>query len=216
MSTSPDLGSTSASNAAAARAAICSIAPSAHLSADEVDDQLIGCLAAEPAEHLATCPLCTRRVAAAADPLTNFRRVATAWSERRSATLAAPIHFRQRIPWQRHLGWATACLTVAVGIALTTTSQGWLVFMPSGTQPPTQQTTQQDATRQNSAQQNTTQQDAAPQDSATSPHVDQVSADNQMLQDIDSELDTSAEAPSALGLQAPNDQPTAPSTALQD
>ena len=206
MSSSPDLGSTHASSAAAAKAAVCSIAPSAHLSADEVDDQLIGCLAANRAAHLATCPLCTRRVAAAAAPLASFRRVTTAWSERRSATLTTPIHFRQRILWQRHLGWATACLTVAVGIALTTTSQGWLAFSPADLQPMTLQTTQQDMAQQAPAQQGT----------ATTPHVDQVSADNQMLQDIESELDTSAETPSAFGLQAPNDQPAAPPAALQD
>lgn len=221
MSASPDLGSTSASNAAAsnaaaARAAVCSTASSAHLSADQVDDQLIGCLAAEPAAHLATCPLCTRRVAAAADPLASFRRVTTAWSDRYSATLHVPIVSRQRPLWQRHIGWATACLTVAVGIALTNTSQGWLAFGHAGTQPATQQTTQQDRAPQDSAQQDSAQQDPAQQGATTNPHLDQVSADNQMLHDIDSELDTSAETPSAFGLQAPNDQPAAPPTALQD
>jgi hypothetical protein len=110
-----------------------------------------------------------------------------------------------------HIGWATACLTVAVGIALTTTSQGWLAFAPSGTQPAALQTTQQDAAQQDPAQQGN-----ARQYRAATPHVDQVSADNQMLQNIDNELDTSAETPSAFGLQAPNDQPAAPPTALQD
>lgn len=202
MSASPDLHPTPAPNPAA----VCTVAASPHLSADELDDQLIGCLAAEPAAHLATCPLCTRRVAAAAAPLASFRRVTTAWSERRSATLTTPIHFRQRPFWQRHIGWATACLTVAVGIALTTTSQGWLAFGPAGLQPMTLQATQQDMA----------QQDPSQQDAAANPHVDQVSADNQMLQDIESELDTSAETPSAFGLQAPNDQPAAPPTALRD
>jgi hypothetical protein len=207
MSASPDLDPTPVPTAPAA----CSVAASCHLSADQVDDHLIGCLAAEPAAHLATCPLCTRRVAAAAAPFTSFQRVTTAWSERRSATLTTPIHFRQRPFWQRHIGWATACLTVAVGIALTTTSHGWLVFGPSNAQPATLQTTQQDAAQQTSAQQT-----SSPQDPATNPHVDQVSADNQMLQDIDNALDTSAETPSAFGLQAPNDQPAAPPNSLQD
>lgn len=201
MSASPDLHPTTSAPNAAPSASVLSVPASGHLSADEVDDHLIGCLAAQPAAHLAACPLCTRRVAAAADPLASFRRVTTAWSERRSATLTTSIRLRQRPLWQRHLGWATACLTVAVGIALTTSSHGWIVFGPSAPQPATQQTAPQDATQQSPA---------------TTPHVDQVSADNQMLQNIDDELDTSAETPAALGLQAPNDQPAAPPTALQD
>jgi hypothetical protein len=192
MSASPDLDPTPVPTAPAA----CSVAASCHLSADQVDDHLIGCLAAEPAAHLATCPLCTRRVAAAAAPFTSFQRVTTAWSERRSATLTVPIHSRQRPLWQRHLGWATACLTVAIGVALTNAGPGWFAFSTPGPQSATLQTAQQD--------------------SAPAPHADQISADNHMLQAIDAALDTSAETPAALGLQTASQQRTPPPASLQD
>ena len=39
-----------------------------HLSEDEIDDQLIGDLAAAPAAHLDACALCTHRVTQAKDP----------------------------------------------------------------------------------------------------------------------------------------------------
>ena len=202
MSASPDLHLTPARNGSAPPAALPVEHRSlGHLSPDQIDDHLIGCLSAEAAAHLAACPLCARRAAAAAAPIASFRSITTTWSDRYSATLPIPAVPPQRPVWQRHLGWATACLTVAVGIALTTASQGWLAFGPSDPPPATLQTSQQGA-----SQQITT----------NSPHVDQVSADNQMLQDIDSALDSSAETPSAFGLETQNDQPAAPPTSLQD
>lgn len=210
MNASPILQSTPASEKSPAL----NSSASPHLSAEHLDDHLIGCLDAERAAHLAACPLCSRRAAAAAAPLTSFQRVSTAWSERRSATLTVPAHPRQRPVWQRNLGWATACLTVAVGIAITTSSQAWLALGNSGQQPTSLQTEQANAVHQDSAQQDTAQDDGP--DTSANPHLDQVSADNRMLHDIDSALDTSAETPAALGLQTPNDQSTAPPAALQD
>jgi hypothetical protein len=187
-----------------------------HLSLDQIDDHLIGDLAAAPTAHLAACSLCASRVAAAAAPFASFQRVTTAWGDRHSATLPVPIVSRQRPLWQRHLGWATACLSLAVGIALTNTSQGWFALGTREPQPATQQAAQQVSTQQVSEQQVSEQQVSEAASFAPSPHAAQISADNQMLHDIDTALDTSAETPAALGLQTPSDQPTAPPTSLQD
>ncbi len=89
-----------------------------HLTPHQIEDYLIGDLAAAPAAHLATCSECAERVLAARSPLESFRLVATAWSERRSATLPAPAAISQQSRWQLRASWATACLTLAVGIAL--------------------------------------------------------------------------------------------------
>ncbi len=88
-----------------------------HLTDDQIDDQLIGDLAAAPAAHLAACSLCAERVATAASPLSDFQNVSTAWSERRSATLPIPVLSQPRPLWQRYTAWATASLTLAFGMA---------------------------------------------------------------------------------------------------
>lgn len=78
-----------------------------HLSESQLDDYLIGDLAAGPAAHLAACSLCTARVAAAEAPIAAFKTVSLAWSERRSATL--PLTPQPRpARWGQRLAWATA------------------------------------------------------------------------------------------------------------
>ena len=101
-----------------------------HLTADQIDDHLIGDLAAAPAAHLAACSLCTDRVAAVANPIASFQHVATAWSERRSATLPIPVPTQQQPLWQRHTAWASACLTLAVGVALINASHQFSIRPP--------------------------------------------------------------------------------------
>ena len=93
-----------------------------HLTDDQLDDHLIGDLAPAPAAHLAACSLCAQRVAAARSPLDSFHTVSTAWSERRSATLPIPVPAPPRPVWQRQTAWATACLALAFGLALTNAS----------------------------------------------------------------------------------------------
>jgi hypothetical protein len=95
-----------------------------HLTPPQIEDYLIGDLAAAPAAHLATCSECAERVLAARSPLESFRLVATAWSERRSAALPAPSPISRQSRWQLRSSWATACLTLAVGIALSNAFSG--------------------------------------------------------------------------------------------
>ncbi len=95
-----------------------------HLTPQQIEDYLIGDLVGAPAAHLATCSECAERVLAARSPLESFRLVATAWSERHSATLPIPAAVSRQSRWQRRSSWATACLTLAVGIALSNAFSG--------------------------------------------------------------------------------------------
>jgi hypothetical protein len=166
----------------------------AHLSDNQIDDQLIGDLAAEPAAHLATCPVCTERVAAAASPLTNFQSVTMAWSERRAATLPIPDFTRQQPFWQRHMAWVTACSIFAIGIALTNASHQAVIR--TAELQPMQQTASPSVLLTETA-------------SATvAPREAQVFADNQLLKAIDDDLDTSADSPATLGIEPVSAQPS--------
>jgi hypothetical protein len=181
-----------------------------HLTADQIDDQLIGDLAPAPAAHLAACSLCAEHVAAAAAPIASFQHVSTAWSERRSATLPIPVLTQQRPIWQRHAAWATASLTLAFGIAFINASHQFSLQTAAPQPAPTQ-----------TAPSYIPQQTIAPTlaDSASvtpAPHATQISADNHMLRAIDASFDPSADSPAAFGLTpaaAPSNQPP---TSIQD
>jgi anti-sigma-K factor RskA len=162
-----------------------------HLSDKQIDDHLIGDLAAEPAAHLAACSVCTDRVATAADPLSSFRNVTMAWSERRSATLPIPDLSQQRPLWQRHMPWAAACFAFAIGVALTNASRQ-AVTRTAELQP--MQHEMQTTTQQAPVLIATASIDVA-------PRAHQVAADNRMLKAIDAALDTSADSPVALGIE---------------
>jgi hypothetical protein len=175
-----------------------------HLSEDQIDDQLIGDLAAGPAAHLAGCSVCTDRVAAAADPMASFQSVTMAWSERRSATLPTPSLSQQKPLWQRHMAWATAGFAFAIAIALTNASHQ-VVLKTAELQP----------TLQQPALQQSAQQAALPATVLTetasltgAPREAQIAADNRLLQAIDDDLDTSADSPAALGIEPASDQTT--------
>jgi hypothetical protein len=181
-----------------------------HLTADQIDDHLIGDLAPAPAAHLAACSLCAEHVATAASPIASFREVSTAWSERRSATLPIPVLTQQRPIWQRHAAWATASLTLAFGIAFINATQQFSL-QTAAPQPAPTQTASSPVPQQTIAPALAEAANIAP-----SPRATQIAADNHMLRAIDASFDPSADSPAAFGLTpaaAPSNQPP---TSIQD
>jgi hypothetical protein len=179
-----------------------------HLSEDEIDDQLIGDLAAAPAAHLDACALCTHRVAQAKDPIASFQSLTMAWSERRSATLPIPNRSMNRPLWQRRAAWVTACSALAIGIAFT--NVGHRAALPVDRQLSQGQPSQLAAPQAAAV-------DQASRNTVTPP-AEQISADNQMLQAIDDEIHTAPNSPAALGLAPVSDHSISPpaTTSLQD
>ena len=206
-----------------------------HLTPDQIDDLLIGDLAATPAAHLAACTLCAERVAAARSPIASFQQVSTAWSERRSATLPIPLASPQRPVWQRYTSWATASLTLAFGMAFINASHQFSLrtvtpqpvptapsLLASRTAAP--QTAAAHAIASLAALHPTAHRilsSPAPAFTETAstapmPQPTQISADNHMLRAIDASFAPSADSPAALGLlpdAAPSSRPPA---SLQD
>jgi hypothetical protein len=171
-----------------------------HLSDDQIDDHLIGDLAAEPAAHLADCAHCIQRVATAAAPIASFESVTMAWSERRSATLPLPNLSAQRPLWQRHMSTAMAGFTFVFGFALINANHEFS-FRTADVPPAV-----------HSAREISTPRVIFPTpvfSQTASVHIPppeaQIAADNQMLNAVDNELeasaDTPADSPSALGLE---------------
>jgi hypothetical protein len=175
----------------------------AHLSDDQIDDHLIGDLAAAPAAHLAACSHCSSRVAEAAGPLTSFQNVTMAWSERRSATLPIPDLSQQRPLWQRHMAFATACFGFVIGIAVINTSHE--VELKTAEL----QTAQPQSSRQVATERATTQTPVLTE-TASAPREAQITADNHMLKAIDKELSTSTDSPASLGIEPVSDRSSRP------
>jgi len=187
-----------------------------HLTPDQIDDLLIGDLAATPAAHLAACTLCAERVAAARSPIASFQQVSTAWSERRSATLPIPIP-SQRPSWQRHTAWATATLSMALGFAFINATHQFSVLNTPQPAPAAsaQLTPVQQPTIAPKAPALTETASIAPPPRAAHSAA-QVSADNQMLHNIDASLDPATDSPAALGLQSPTAPNPGPPALIQD
>jgi hypothetical protein len=165
---------------------------SQHLSEAQLDDALLGDLAEPFAAHLRGCADCNARMDAAQAPLAEFRCVATAWSERRSATLPLPnVQTAVRKPlWQRGLAGAMTLATCALALTISNASR----HSPA---PAAVAVT-------------------ASADTAAS-NDEQVSRDNQMLSAIDRELAATSDTPAALGLQPVSAETRAAhSTSLQD
>jgi hypothetical protein len=164
-----------------------------HLSDEQIDDHLIGDLAAEPAAHLAACAHCAQRASAAAAPIASFESVTMAWSERRSATLPIPELAAQRPLWQRHMTTAMAGFTFVLGFALINANHQF-----ASTDLAPAHSTHQAATARVIFP-------SAVFTHTTGVHLDhpaaQITADNQMLKAVDTELEASADSPSALGLE---------------
>ena len=196
MNCNPDLSPNPSTEAAVAN----------HLTADQIDDHLIGDLAARPAAHLAACSHCADRVAAATSPIASFQHVATAWSERRSATLPIPVPAQQQPMWQRHMSWASACLTLAVGVALINASHQFSI----------QTTAPQIAPSVAAQLAPVPQLSTPPKAPALTQTTTQIAADNHMLRAVDAAVDPFAESPAALGLAPADSRSTRPPASIQD
>ncbi len=196
------------------RATISAELSAGHLTPDQIDDHLIGDLAAAPAAHLLACSLCAERVALARSPLASFQQVSTAWSERHSATLPIPVP-SERPSWQRHTAWATATLSMALGFAFINATHQFSILNTPQPAPVASTSTQLTPVQQSlvapKAPALTETASIAP-----SPRAARISADNHTLRAIDASLDPSTDSPAALGLlpaAAPDPGPSAP---LQD
>jgi len=171
-----------------------------HLTEEQIDDVLLGELAAAPAAHLAGCDACKAQVALAEAPIASFKAVSLAWSERRSATLPSKLIPSSASSWYRHASWAAAAsavLLLAIAVPVTryeaASSKHQLAsnYTPHISQP----------AQANAAPiaPNETPHEPRVQPVATAvsngSHAVQIARDNQMLQDIDRELEASAQPP---------------------
>jgi hypothetical protein len=86
-----------------------------HLTAEQIDEALMGCLSGNAYVHLAVCGNCAERVAEARLPLASFKSVGTAWSERRSATLPQ-ISIESARP--QRFTWGAAAVTAMLGFVI--------------------------------------------------------------------------------------------------
>jgi hypothetical protein len=184
---------------------------SLHLNNDQIDDQLIGVLEPAAAAHLASCADCTARVAAAAEPITGFVAVTSAWSERRSATL--PLLTASANAAHRNLSIRVTAAVAATAVLVLTFAMhpatSPLSHSPVATQ------TMPAAPVAGQPQALTELASTGPTETALSPRErmlrERISRDNQMLKAIDSALDTD-ESAASLGLEPTGNS----STKLQD
>jgi hypothetical protein len=205
MNCNPDLSSNSVLEAAAALSA-------GHLTADQIDDHLIGDLATAPAAHLAACSLCADRVATIANPIASFQHVATAWSERRSATLPLPVPTQQQPLWQRHMAWASACFTLAVSVSLINASHQFSLQTATPRSAPSLAAEAVSVPQSIAAPKATVLTETA--SIAPSAHTTQIAADNHMLRAVNAAFDPFAESSAALGLT--DSHSNRPPTSIQD
>jgi len=171
-----------------------------HLTEDQIDDVLLGELAAAPTGHLAGCNACQARVALAEAPIASFKAVSLAWSERRSATLPSKPILSSTSSWYRHASWAAAAsavLLLAIAVPVTRYEAASSKHqLASNSTPHITQPAQVNAalTVPNEILHEVRIQPVATGVSSGS-HAVQIARDNQMLQDIDRELEASAQPP---------------------
>jgi hypothetical protein len=141
-----------------------------HLSSEEMEDALIGDLAAAPQSHLAGCDDCQVRLSELEAPLASFRAVSLAWAERRSATMPIPRGRSARSgPLWVNLG-AGAVTAVAVALAVP------MIHHSRPAAGTVQTTTHTDS----------------------SPSSEELAQDNQMLASVDEALNTPVGRPDRL------------------
>jgi hypothetical protein len=93
-------------------------AQSAHLNEAEMETVLVGDALPASVTHLKGCVACQTQVARMAGPIKDFAAVTLEWSERRSATLAAPST-GLTAGWARQGGWAVvASVLLAAAVLL--------------------------------------------------------------------------------------------------
>lgn len=154
-----------------------------HLTEGQIDDALLGDLAAEASGHLAACALCQRQLIEARVPLESFKAVTLAWGERRSATM--PVSLQERMlhdaSGSRRRAWGTAAVAVlAVMVALPFGMRHEMGVREQGSAQVTAQTAQPLQTEASS---------------------EQIDSDNQMLYEIETELSSSRTSSEAMELQ---------------
>lgn len=157
--------------------AIPKLPPESHLTESQIDDYIIGDLAPAPAAHLAICPLCADRVSVAASPFTSFQALGTTWSERLSAALPAPTPAPQKPLWQRHIVLAAPCCVLVLGLTVL------------------------HSTYVNNAASRAAQTSTAADTAADTSRQSRVSADDQMLDAIEADVNSDADSPADLGLR---------------
>jgi hypothetical protein len=167
-----------------------------HLSEDQIDDVLMGDVAAATAAHLAGCVDCQARVAEVEAPLASFKAVSAAWSERRSATMPVRMMAIGRPVWQRRASWAATVAAVAlVGVAIPLATHEARSSSGASVNPHAAAAIAQADTVAAAAPVAP----AAVREMATvspqQPQTAQIERDNEMLQAIDRELDASVESP---------------------
>ncbi len=182
-----------------------------HLSEEQIDDALMGDLAAESAAHLEGCPACAERLAEAKMPLASFKAVSTAWSERRSATLPAVVPKRGGLGARGRLaGWSVALsAALAVAIAVPVMLHQGRGAAIEGTHGSGQmaQVEPAGAAGEPAAAVASSAKAASAREAVAD---EQISQDNAMLQDVSRELNASGQSPATLGLLQAGDQPYNP------
>jgi predicted anti-sigma-YlaC factor YlaD len=149
-----------------------------HLNADQIDLVLMGGASHGTEMHLAGCEACRTRVAEVSASLTDFRAVAVAWSERKSATMPTSLSaaLAHKAGARRPLAWSAATMALfAVGFFTTMMVPGHRVSDAGQIEKNAIVVSGQGS-------------------------AEELAGDNQMLNEIDRELGTSADAAGALEL----------------
>jgi len=187
-----------------------------HLTEDQIDDALMGDLAAEAKSHLEGCTACAERLAEAEMPLASFKAVSTAWSERRSATLPAVVPQRAGLGSRlgargRLAGWSAALsagLAVAIAVpVMLHQSRGGAVESTHGSGQMVQAAPAEAVAQPEVAAVKISAKAASVRDAGAD---EQISQDNAMLQDVNRELNASTQSQAALGLLQAGNQPYNP------
>jgi len=180
-----------------------------HLTEEQIDELLMGSLSASEAaqmrEHAAGCEACAAQLAEIETPLTSFKAVTLAWSERRSATMPVqPASGRARSRLGLAFAWgslAAAALLAAVIPVLrheqnvrVQEAYRKAITLPNAAQQPA---TTVPATSANAA---STQNDSA--DTAVPENAQEIATDNRMLAMVDEELNAPIGTPGSRGRHA--------------
>ena len=176
-----------------------------HLTEDQIDDLLMGELAAEPTAHLASCSTCKVQVEEFEASIASFKAVTLAWSERQSATLPSKLLRPVSSTWQRGASWAAAAavLLVGIGVPLARHQTRGPQVVASNVASRVEVAAAKQAGDAATAQVREAATGAPGVVAVSGKSAAQIARDNQMLQAIDRELDASVQSPTdAFGLTA--------------